>query len=243
MTGAAAFRAGLLDPAAAPPMGLTVPEGRAAADRYAVYRNNVTVALVDALRAGFPVVARLVGTAYFDAMAREFVRAHPPDSPVMARYGARLPGWLATFPPLAALPYLPEVAAIEQARRESYHAADAMPLAPEALARLPPDAVAALRPRPHPSARWLVTRHPALAIWSRNGDRPDLADASAGEVLICRPESTVLIASAPKGTIAMLQALAQGATLAEALPAGTDHGALFAALFAAGALVPEGDMQ
>ncbi|WP_306131926.1 HvfC/BufC N-terminal domain-containing protein [Roseivivax marinus] len=240
MTGEAAFRAGLLDPRQAVPTGLTGPDDDIAG-RYAVYRNNVTVALIEALASAFPVVERLVGEAFFHAMAREFVRVHPPESPVMALYGSRFPGWIASFPPVAALPYLPEVAAIEQARRESYHAADAAPLAPEALAARSPEAMAALRPRPHPSARWVRCRHPSLAIWARNSTRSDLAKSPAGEVLICRPQAEVLISAAPLGTAETLAALAAGASLAEAMPTGADHGALFAALFAAGALILRGD--
>lgn len=240
MSGQAAFRAGLLDPGCGPPSGITGPGGNAVSDRYGVYRNNVTVALVESLRAAFPVVAQLVGPKFFSAMAREFVRAHPPETPVMALYGARFPDWLADFPPVAALPYLSEVAAIEQARRESYHAADAVPLPPESLTDLSPEAIAAMRLRPHPSARWVVGCQPSLAIWARNSKRPELSAALPGDVLICRPGNEVLVMSAPKGTSDMLRALAGGASLATALPIDTDHGAIFAALFAAGALIPEG---
>lgn len=242
MSGEAEFHAGLLDPGCGPPSGITGPGGNAVADRYAIYRNNVTVALVEALRVAFPVVAQLVGAKFFSAMAREFVRIHPPKTPIMASYGERFPGWLADFAPVAALPYLSEVAAIEQARRESYHAADAVPLPPESLTDLSPEAIAAMRLRPHPSARWVVGRQPSLAIWARNSKRPELSTAPPGDVLICRPQSEVLVMPAPTGTIDMLRALAGGTTLAEALPTDTDHGALFATLFAAGALIPEGDL-
>lgn len=242
MSGQAAFRSGLLDPGCPPPSGLIGPGGGGVADRYAVYRNNVTVALIDALQAAFPVVAQLVGTTFFRAMAREFVRTHPPENPVMALYGLRFPGWVAGFPPVAAVPYLSEVAAIEQARRESYHAADAAPLSPASLADLSPEAMSAARLRPHPSARWIISRHPALAIWARNSDRPALSSVLPGDILICRPLAEVLVMPAPRGTGDMLNALARGATLEQALPLDADHGALFAALFAAGAMVPEGDL-
>lgn len=243
MSGQAAFRAGLLEPRCDPPSGLTGPGGNSGADRYAIYRNNVTVALIEALQASFPVVERLVGAKFFRAMAREFVRVHPPETPVMALFGARFPGWLTDFPPVAALPYLPDVAAIEQARRESYHAADAASVAPENLANLAPDALGALHLRPHPSVRVVLSRQPALAIWARNSNHPELSGEPPGEVLICRPESEVRVLPAPNGTCAMLKALGDGVALGRALPTDTDHGALFAVLFAAGALIPEGDLS
>lgn len=243
MSGQGAFAGALLTPEAPRPAHLSDPSGTRATRRFDVYRNNVTVALTEALAAAFPVVQRLVGEAYFAAMAREFAQAHPPRSPVMATYGADLPDWIERFPPLAALPYMPEVARIEQARREASQAADAAPLDPRALVGLPPEALAAAHLHPHPAVRVLRSRHPALAIWARNADRPDLAQSPPGEVLVTRPGLAVKICAAPTGTAETLQALAQGASLGAALPAGADHSAIFACLFGAGAFAQPGDPE
>ena len=51
---AGAFAAALLDPARAAPAAVAGPKGKAARKRYDVYRNNVTVSLVNALAAAFP---------------------------------------------------------------------------------------------------------------------------------------------------------------------------------------------
>ncbi|KAA8608857.1 hypothetical protein AL036_05435 [Salipiger aestuarii] len=217
------FVAALLSDAA-PPVG---------AARFEVYRNSVTAALSATLAEAFPAVAKLVGRRFFDAMARDFLRAHPPRHPVMALYGDALPGWLKGFAPAAALPYLPEVAAIEQAWRVSCHAADAPPLDVTRLATDPD----ALTLAPHPSVRSLTTRWPALSIWARNTDRPELANAPAGEVLICRPALSVQARAAPAGTGATLAALAQGHPLGAALPDGAPHAEILACLFSAGALI------
>ncbi|WP_353475186.1 DNA-binding domain-containing protein [Salipiger sp. H15] len=239
MSGQGLFAGALLAPEAARPQTLRDPSGAPATRRFDVYRNNVAVALTEALAAAFPAVQQLVGEAYFAAMARDFARAHPPRSPVMAIYGADLPDWMERFPPLAALPYLPEVARIEQARREASQSADAAPLDPRALGALSPEALAAFRPRPHPATRILRTRYPALAIWARNAGRPELAQSPPGEVLVTRPALALRICAAPEGTRATLHALAAGQPLGAALPAGTDHGAIFACLFSAGALGQE----
>lgn len=242
MSRQAAFSRALLAPKVPVPDGIRAPRAPSAEARFGIYRNSVTVSLIDALRQAFPVIETLVGARFFAAMAREFLRAHPPQSPVLAFYGADFPDWLRSFPPVAALLYLPEVAMLEQALRFSCHAADAAPLAGGDLARLSPDRLARLRPRPHPSARVIVTRHPALSIWARNSDLPALAQAPAGEVLICRPAMEVCAQPAPRGTDATLKALARGEPLAHALPTQADHAAIFACLFSAGALIaPEGD--
>ena len=68
------FAQALLAPEAPSPTCTRDPRGGAAGVRFDVYRNNVTVSLIEAMEAAFPVVAQLVGKAFFTAMAREFVR-------------------------------------------------------------------------------------------------------------------------------------------------------------------------
>jgi hypothetical protein len=103
----AGFSAALLDPERPVPAGLITPDGKPATRRYAIYRNNVTVGLTEALEAGFPVVRKIVGERFFQAMAVVFVRNHPPASPILAGYGADMPGFLRGFEPVAHLKYLP----------------------------------------------------------------------------------------------------------------------------------------
>lgn len=120
---AAAIAAALLDPAAPCPPNLCARSGADPARRFAVYRNNVVVSLVAALGETFPVCRELVGAEFFEAMARLHVRASPPDSPVLAHYGADFPAFIAAFPPAASLPYLADVARLEYARVQACHAA------------------------------------------------------------------------------------------------------------------------
>jgi hypothetical protein len=110
LRGEAALRTAILDPGAPTPAGLADGAGRPATRRFAVYRNNVVASLSEALEVAFPAIAKLVGNGFFRAMAGIFVRAHPPRSPLMMLYGAEFPDFLATFAPVAHLPYLADVA-------------------------------------------------------------------------------------------------------------------------------------
>ena len=83
----AAFAKALLDPQLPVPPHLRSLGAPAGEDRFAVYRNNVMVALTEGLRDAYPVVCRLVGDEFFRAMAGIFARSHPPRSPVMLEYG------------------------------------------------------------------------------------------------------------------------------------------------------------
>ena len=118
------FSEALLDPSMAVPDGLVRPDGKPAERRFAIYRNNVVKSLADVLSDGFPVTRSLVGEAFFRAMAGAFVRRCPPRTPCVTLYGEALPEFLETFEPAGRLPYLPDVARLEHARRVSRHAGD-----------------------------------------------------------------------------------------------------------------------
>lgn len=183
----AAFAAALLAPDRPLPPGLVDPRGRPSKARFDVYRNNVTASLLRVLQAAFPVTQRLVGAEFFAAMAVEFLRAHPPRSRMMMLYGADFPAFLAGFPPVAHLGYLADVARIEQALRESYHAADAVPLGAERLAAVPPEAFLAARLTFAPSLRLIRSDWPALSIWQAN------QSAAGGALAAVGAESLVIL--------------------------------------------------
>ena len=62
------FGAAILDARRPPPRGLVGPDGAPSARRFAVYRNNVVVGLIETLKDAYPVVHRLVGAEFFRAM-------------------------------------------------------------------------------------------------------------------------------------------------------------------------------
>src|SRR6516165_6163242 len=103
---AAAFAPPLLDPARTAPPIVTGPNGKAAGKRYDVYRNNVTVSLIDALAAIYPAVQRITGTDFFRAMARFHVRATPPACPLLFEYGRQFPDFIEAYEYAAPMPWL-----------------------------------------------------------------------------------------------------------------------------------------
>ena len=214
----AGFARALLDPGHALPPGLRAPPGGDLRRRFDVYRNNVTAGLVEATLTGFPSLLGHLGERYFRALAREFVRAHPPDSPVLARYGEALPGFVETFPPLARWPWLGDVARVELARRRASDAADERPTAADTLLGTGADALETLVPRPHPSLQLLRSRWPALTLWRAGIDatRPGPGDAAAEDVAVVRPAMRVHEHRLPPGGHAFLARLDGRATLGDA---------------------------
>ena len=213
------------------PHGLTAQLPAEAAIRFAVYRNNVAHSLKQALARRFPVVERLVGAEFFAAMAAEFIARHPPQSPVLAEWGGEFPGWLAGFPPVATLPYLPDVARIEWARGRAYHAADATPAAPQSLS---PDAPMLL----HPSLHLLRLAQPALSIWAANQPGRDGRCTARGReiaLIFRRPDFEVPVHPLTDSDARILDGLIAGRTLAQAV--GDDDPAALLALLLTHSLI------
>jgi hypothetical protein len=209
-----AFAAGLADGALPP--GLTARAPDEAARRFAVYRNNVAVSLTAALAQRFPVIERLVGADFFRAMGRIYIDAHRPKSPVLLEWGESFPAFLAGFPPLAAYPYMADVARVELARGRAYHAADAAPIAADRLVAAAADPAGA-RLGLHPSVQVLTLGQPGASIWAANqpgAAAPRVAAAGAEIALVLRDARfDVPVAVIGPGDAALIGALQDGLTL------------------------------
>ncbi|WP_439393346.1 HvfC/BufC family peptide modification chaperone [Bradyrhizobium sp. PMVTL-01] len=241
---AAAFAPALLDPDSDVPAVVTGPRGKSAVKRYNVYRNNVTVSLIDALGAIYPAVQRLTGADFFRAMARFHVRETPPTSPLLFDYGRDFPAFIARYEHARSLPWLADVARIERAWLDAYHAADAAPLSANELAGVAPDRLASLVFTVHPATRVVRSAFAAVTIFAANrtGRSADRVDASTPEdALITRPELDVIVQQLPPGGAVFLTCLMSGCMLAEAAAAALEDSPAFdlainiAGLFEAGA--------
>ena len=224
MSGQAAFAEALLAPAAACPSGLVTWNGSDPEKRFAVYRNNVIVGLVDALADSFPVTLALVGEEFFRAMAREFIRADPPRSPVLAMYGEGFAGFIEGFPPLAGLPYLADLAHLEYLRVMAWHAADVDAVSPQRLGAVlaDPDGLPQARLTLHPALFLLASAHAVVSLWAAHqAESPALVlaavdPARAETALVCRNGLDVEIRRVEPGAATFISSLQQGTAIAAA---------------------------
>lgn len=218
-----AFRSAILDPAQPAPPGLVDGHGAPAGRRFAVYRNNVTLSLTEALEQTFPIVRKLIGSENFAHVARAYLRAHPPASPILSRYGESFPGFIEGFAPLAHLGYLPDIARLERALVDSYHAADAPAFDPAILSQTAPEALPALHLRLAPAVRLLRSAWPIHGIWRFNTEEPaPQPPHEAQDVLITRPDYDPLPRLLPRGGAAFIAALLADAPLGEAAQSATE---------------------
>ena len=203
--------------------------------RLEIYRFNVLMNLCGALKDIFPVVLAIVGDAFFRHAAEQFVRSTPSYSGDLNKFGALWPPFLANYPHATDLPYLHDVASLEWAWHEAFHAADAPPFNLQRLAEIPPERHGALLFALHPTARLIQSRYPILRIWEVN--QPAFAaeievvwDMPTESLLVHRDivdGVSVVIERVSEAGYAFLWALAQRARLEDAATAALGIDAAF----------------
>lgn len=216
---------------------------------FAVYRNTVAKACIDALAANFPVVLRLVGAAWFHAMAASYVRQQPPRDARLLRYGEGLPAFLQEFATAHSLAYLYGVASLDWYWTQAHISADAVPVHAADLVELSAESLSRIHLRTHPATRWAwFDQHPAYTLWRLHRESPQDAPAFDNVVyqgegaLLTRPGGAVCWTSLSRGGVRFLESCAVGrslgwaATEAAEIEPGLDLAALLAKCLGQGAL-------
>lgn len=220
-----AFTDALNQPTAPVPDAIGQKNGAPAKRRFDVYRNNVAAGMIDALRATYPGIETLVGGEFFAASARVYLERHPPCSPLLFRYGGQFGDFLDGFPPASSTPYLGDVARLEWARLQAYHASDDEVLSIEALGNYLGDRggegvdAGELCFALHPSLTLLSSRWPIVSLWAAStglGSSDDVDMTASERALIVRPSLAVETHRLPESGFAFMSAIEGGATLAEA---------------------------
>ncbi len=196
--------------------------------RFDVYRNNVFVALIDMIKARFLVVQRLVGEEFFRGVARSYARAHPPGTHPSLYYGATFPDFLKSFPPVADLPYLPDVAALEWACHEARFASDQPVISIEnAQKRLSQSSDATPSIKLHTAAYCVTSRFPIHTIWETNTHDEEVKKVNLGDggqdVLVTRPHYEVQVACLPTGGAKFVESTKDGNNIVDAFEAAMEE--------------------
>lgn len=211
------------------------------------YQANAGALAGRALAAAFPTVQQLLGDESFDALARAFWHAHPPQRGDVGEWGEALPAFVQADAQLADEPYLADVARVDWAVHAAERAADTPP--PQGLMRLAEGDPARLRLRLAAGTALVASPHPVATIWHahRRSDarrfdaaRAALAAGTAETALVQRHgwRAEVRAVAAPEA--AFTSAVLAGTPLAAALDAAPGfefepwlHAALAAGVLAA----------
>lgn len=142
--------------------------GLTARQRLNIYRNNVNISLRESLQAVYPVVNRLVGDDFFKLMAHEYRKKHPSLSGNLHEFGKHFSSFTAEFAPASQLAYLPDVAKLEWAYHQVFHAAEHPAFDLEKLQTVPPEKYGELFFKLNPASQLLKSDFPVVRIWKAN---------------------------------------------------------------------------
>lgn len=219
-------------------------DGVAPRARIELYRHHVRASLTGALRATYPVVCRLVGDAFFERVAWDYIRDEPPRSPLLFEYGRGFAGFLDHEPACGALPYLPDVAQLEWTINCVVHEEDEPAVGRDALAGIAPAAAPRIRLEFRSNIAYVASRWPVEAIWRGNqpGIEPPEIDLDSGGSLLelrCTADR-LMLRPLSSAAFAFRTALAEGQQLGAAAEAAFAEDEAFDLAAALEAVIAEG---
>jgi hypothetical protein len=172
--------------------------------------------------AGFPLLEKLVGKGFLEAMARSFILECPPATGCINTYGTGFDTFIRSFKPAQSMPYLADVATLEIALNTAYYAPDDAPMSAADLAQIAPEALAGTYLPLRRSACLVESGFPlqdildfCLSVGADTPDRKlDISQGSA-HLMIYRPALESVIVPLNRAEYAALKALQDGHTLGE----------------------------
>ncbi|HSD39239.1 MAG TPA: DNA-binding domain-containing protein [Rhodocyclaceae bacterium] len=189
----------------------------------AVYRGNAVANAGKALGLSYPVVEKIVGEEFFSGLCRAFWTVSPSHSGDLNEYGSGFADFLASFPHVAELPYLPDVACVEWLVRRALQAADHVAVDIARLAEIAPAAISSLRFDLQPGLAVLSSAWPVASIWQQHQtgytDEIDINLDTAECIAVHRRGWRVDVLRLSEGEGAFWQAALQGSPLETMLEA------------------------
>lgn len=180
-----------------------------------IHANTISHARLIALEETFPRTRAVIGHERFNAHSRQFVAKAGVVAQALANIGAGFDIFLA----LAGEDHgAADLARFEWLWLQSYHAADADPLALSDLAGMAPDAVLEQRLARHPAAqaaRFSPLVHDLIGVEAE-------AIAQADAILITRPDAEVLVAPASDLMLKLLDLAQNSRTIGNLLALGSE---------------------
>ena len=158
------------------------------------------------------------------------MRATPPTSPLLFDYGRDFADFIERYEYAQSVPWLADVARIERAWLDAYHATDVQPLMPRELAAIPPDQLVNTILKPHPATRVIRSRFSAVTIFTASRDDGPVSRVEAVEpedALLTRPALEVEVRRLPPGGAIFLSRLIGGESLGAAASAASSESPSF----------------
>ncbi len=199
---------------------LIIPFGISGEDRLNIYKNNTFITLTEALSATYSTIEQLVGEDFFAFMTREYIKLYPPKPGPLFEYGSSYSNFIQNFKPAPSIPYLADIASLEWVMNEAHHAADAFPICAKDLLNISEEQLVKMTFTVHPSCNILSSKFPIDMIWKANNDTGSFNDidiAQSAQLIVLRPNDTVIIQSIDRAVYEFLTNIKNGSNVDQAV--------------------------
>ncbi|RKF18114.1 DUF2063 domain-containing protein [Alginatibacterium sediminis] len=193
-----------------------------------IYRNNVFASLSSALKDNFPNTIALVGDEFFTHLAKNYVEHYGCNTPCVVDYGELFPQFLSEQAQLASLPYVSQIAYLEQKmRRCAQCPIDQQMLGLKDLNRLSEQQLTSIKFRLASHAQLLNSHAPVLSLYRFIQDQqqmpPDLLKPEL-VLLVKQVDFGVTLTPVSTGVFDFLNRLSSGLSLAEVVEFDSQNG-------------------
>ena len=182
---------------------LNAQRGTAGAERLGVYASGYMARAREALLESYEAVHYVVGDAAFSSLALAYAERYPSQDYNLSAFGCHLPEFLKESPLTQRLPFLTDLARLEWAVREAFHAFDQPPIDKEQLFALSLEVWAQSRLTLQPSVRMVTSSWPILDIWEARTTPRDSLNIN----LVDRPQRVLVYRDAGSVTCELIDRL------------------------------------
>ena len=188
-----------------------------AEERVDIYANMYFYRLLDVLKEDFPATLAILGADRFHNLVTGFLIEYPPAHFSISYAGEHLADFIRAHPLCGEFPFLPDLARMERALIEVFHAPDAVPLDAQAMREIPAEQWPSMRLRLHPARQILALEWEIAPILKavEQGDAPTPPGRDNLAMLIWRNRNSVFYRAIDEAERAAIDALASGTTFAE----------------------------
>lgn len=200
-----------------------------AEERVDIYANMYFYRILDVLKEDFPATLAMLGLERFHNLITGYLIEYPPAHFSIAHAGNHLADFISEHPLRDEFPFLADLARLERALIDVFHAADAVPLDAEEMRGIAPEEWPSLKLRLHPANQILELewKVPAILNAIEQGEEPSPPVRADISILVWRNRNRVYYRAIDSAERDALDDIAKGTTFAEiceTIASGVDEG-------------------
>jgi hypothetical protein len=188
-----------------------------AEERVDIYANMYFYRILDVLKEDFPATLAVLGAERFHNLVTGYLIEYPPAHFSISFAGNHLADFMRDYPRREEFPFLADLARLERALIEVFHAADATPLDAQQMRAIAPADWPSLKLTLHPANQILELQWNVASILNAVEHREELSPAARADIsmLVWRNRNRVYYRAIDAAERDALDAIAKGTTFAE----------------------------